>query len=138
MKFLKRKQATSKNSNRIIIGGLTLPIFYALFSLLACTVCYLGKNPTANTDIASLAALLATGCFGTLFISIVSKGASVLFPIASSLSFAALIITASLIVNGRIGYGCIMNTLCFVLISLFTAFCAKFIKRGKKNVKRHF
>jgi ABC-type Fe3+-siderophore transport system permease subunit len=79
---------------------------------------------------------MVTGGAGSFFVSKITGNGSILLPMTSSFGFALLFIAVNLIANGKASYACLMNALCFILVSLLFAFLAKITKQ--KHKRRRF
>lgn len=136
MKHEKKKIGRNETRRNLILGALTMPILFLLFSLLSCAICYAGKIPTSKIDILSTLSLFASGGIGAFIISRLDRNGSIALPIFNSLLFVALFILMAFIVNGRLSASNLMNILCLLLICCFFSFLGK-TKREKKHKRRN-
>lgn len=132
----KRKNSKSKNTSlKTLLFGVIFSFTVLVILSLASSFLLVGfKNPTANIGIASLAVFLVTAAISGFTISKHRACGGIAFSALSSLLFIALLFAVALIISkGQISGGLFMNYLCYMLISLFTAFIgARKPKRRKR------
>ena len=112
----------------IILGAAVIWCLFIVLSLVFTVVLFSGENPTGSTALFSLISFIASGGLGTLLNKKLFKSCEMNAPLFSALLSAAVYLVISAISSGRISIGCLINTLCFVLISLLFS-----VARKKKN-----
>ena len=115
----------------IVLGTAVIWCLFIALSLIFSVILFSGENPTGSTALFSLISFIASGGIGTLLNKQFFKSCEVNSPLFSALLCAAIYLVISAVASGRISIGCLINTACFILISLLFS-----IKRTKKS-KRH-
>ncbi len=135
MKNIKKKIGKDKTKNMLLFS-LIQPILFIVFGFIFTVICYNSKDPTSNTELYSMAALLLAGGIGAFLITKLGGENGPYFAVISSVFSCILIFAVSLICRGKLSFGALMNIFCFILISAFFIFLGK-RKRSSGGPKKH-
>lgn len=132
----KRKNTKSKNTSlKTLLFGVFFSFAVLIVLSLASSFLLAGfKNPTADIRIASLAVFLITAAVSGFAVSKHRAGSGIAISALTSLLFIAVLFAVALVISkGKISGALFMNYLCYMMISLFTAFIgARKPKRRKR------
>ena len=131
---MKKSRAARDNKSvlkPIVLGTAVIWCLFIALSLIFTVILFTGENPTGSTALFSLISFIASGGIGTLLNKQFFKSCEMNTPLFSALLSAAVYLVICTISSGRISIGCLINTVCFILISLLFS-----VTRKKRN-KRH-
>lgn len=120
------------------LGAMIFGIVFSFLSLIALSlvasaILMMGKNPTGNLSLASFAVFLIAGAVSGFIISKHKGDGSIGIAIIASLIFIGIMLAVALITaKGKVSGAVFMNSLCYMLISSFTAFLGR-----KREKRRH-
>lgn len=130
----KRNNFKFRKSN---VGTLLLGVAFSFGVLIVTSLIFsfilIGfKNPTGSIRTASLAVFLITAAIAGFSVSRYKGNGGALLSMLASAAFIFILLGATLICSkGKVSGGILMNYVCYIMISSFTAFLA-----GKRK-KRH-
>ena len=132
MKKYRRGAGSKKGIGSILFGVLLSFGFLIALSLVAAIFLANSKTPGKSIGIASLAVLLLASFIPGFINSKRCAEGGFLRSVITSAAFTLLLLSLSLVAaGGKIGGGPLMNCLCYMLVSILSAFL------GGKKQKRH-
>lgn len=132
-KFSGFKNEGSKIKSTLIGTALIFGLFFGI-SFIVSLIAYNTDNPTSNVKLLSLVSFLLSAAVSGFVNMKIMGGNEFKNPLFSSLIFLSAFFIASTIICGKITLGCIMNILCFLLVSVLFTFLGK--RRGRKSYAR--
>ena len=134
MKKTRSYSASGSALKPIAVGFLVIWGSFIILSLIISLILFNGDDPTERTSLFSLIAFIGAGAIGTLINKRLFKLASLNSPIISAVAAVIVYVVTSAIISGKIGIGCLINAVCFILISLL--FSAKGNKKTRTAYRR--
>ena len=132
----KRNNFKIKKSN---VGTLLLGVAFSFCVLIVTSLIFsfilIGlKNPTGSIRTASLAVFLITASIAGFSVSRYKGNGGALLSILTSAAFIFILFAVTLISSrGKVSGGIFMNYICYIMISVFTAFLAGKRKKRRKR-----
>ena len=120
---------SNKNLKELFISGIFTILVIAVISFAAAILCSFNYKNSGDLKLYSFAALILAGLL-TGFINSKRNGMKTAVFTALFVSLILLLI-GIIITGGKIGFGAIMNYLCFFLLSVAGAYI------GRKKERRH-
>ncbi len=136
MKNIKKKIGECGKGKSILLFASIQPILFLTLTFIFALICYNSKDPTANTEIYSMVALLLAGGAGSFAITTLGGEYGAYSALFSSLCSCILIFMFAFISSEKVTLGALMNILCFILISMLGILIGKH-KKNSHITKRH-
>ena len=133
------KRHRGSKAERTLPGVLLFGVIFSfavlfVISLLLCGVIMNTSNPTGSIKTASLISLLLSGGISGLVIAKRRGDGGVVTALVSSLIFIGVLLSVALIFSkGKVNGVIFMNSLCYMMISVFFSFFAKKRQRHRRR-----
>ncbi len=136
---MKKYRGRKPKAGSFTLAFLGLGICFLSFLILGAVgsgVLMLTKNPIASIAPAFIIIFLLSAAVSGFINSKLSEGSDIGGALVSGGMLVLMLLIASLIAeHGKVGFGVIINYVCYMLVTLLFALLAK--KKGSKHRKRH-
>lgn len=135
MKNKSSSRTASKSARSLLLGIAIIALAFIACAFVISIILYNTEDPTAAAELLSIVAFVVSGAAGA-FINTKLFGKEIAaLPYASSGIALILFLAISLVSCGKLSGGHMMSALCFVLITVLSAFLAK-NRRYKGRTRR--
>lgn len=122
-RFKAKNKATPIKS--VLIGVLSVLIFFLILSFITTVILYNTSDPTSKTGLFSIISFVLSGAIATFINTKLYGNENIMLPIFSSLASLVVFMIISLIFCGKITGGNLMSALCFTLASTLALILGK-------------